>query len=296
MKALMTTLPILAGIAFGSVGVFVRVFDDAGFNVFSVLAVRGIFSIIMVLLFMLLVDRSMLKVKVRDLPLLAAGGIVGMTLTNVFFTISAWNISLALTGVLLGLSPVYVVIISAFLFKEKATPRKIICMIMAIIGAFLVSGIMENGIGTLSILGLVTGLISGFFYGMSSIFTKLCMARGYNGITITFYALITMTITSSPFANWDVVVLYVAEAPAANLGFIVVSAFVCLAFPYLALNVSLRHLEAGKASILTSSEPIAAMIFGLIIYAETPSVYGVCGLIITVVALAVMTASKEEKL
>ncbi len=32
------------------------------------------------------------------------------------------------------------------------------------------------------------------------------------------------------------------------------------------------YMEAGKASILTSSEPAAAMLFGAVLYAETPGI------------------------
>ena len=132
----------------------------------AILSTRNAISALILFLFLLAYDRDLLKCRVRDLPILLGGGFIGMTLTNVFFNVAVLNLSLGFAGVLIGLSPVYVVFIAAFLFKEKITRRKLLGMILAIIGVVMVSGVVDSGI-TFTAVGLAAGLVSGLFYGMT---------------------------------------------------------------------------------------------------------------------------------
>lgn len=293
MKRIAFLLPLLSGVCFGSIGIFIRLFSEAGFNNMAILATRNAISALLLFLFMFFYDRNLLKCRVRDLPVLLGGGFIGMTLTNVFYNIAVLNLSLGFAGVLIGLSPVYVVFIAAFLFREKITVRKLAGMVMAIIGVIMVSGVIDSGV-TFTALGLAAGLLSGLFYGMTSIFTKISIGRGYNGLTITFYAVLITAITTAPFANWGEVAGYTAVSPASHIMLMIAHALIGAALPYLMLNVALRFIEAGKASILTSSEPVAAMLFGAFVYGERLTVISVAGMAIAVTAFCIISTGKSD--
>lgn len=287
-------LPIMSGVCFGSIGIFIRFFSEAGFNNMAILTTRNAISALILFLFMFIYDRNLLKCRVRDLPILLGGGFIGMTLTNVFYNLAVLNLSLGFAGVLIGLSPVYVVFIAAFLFRERVTTRKLLGMVLAVIGVVMVSGVIDNGI-TFTALGLASGLLSGLFYGMTSIFTKIAIGRGYNGLTITFYAVLITAITTAPFANWETVAAYTAAAPVSHMLLMIAHAVIGAALPYLMLNVSLKHIEAGKASILTSSEPVSAMLFGAFVYGEKLTIISVAGMVIAVTAFGIISTGKHEE-
>ena len=294
MNRMIYLLPILTGVCFGSIGIFIRFFSEAGFNNMAILSTRNAISALILFLFLLVYDRDLLKCRVRDLPILLGGGFIGMTLTNVFFNVAVLNLSLGFAGVLIGLSPVYVVFIAAFLFKEKITRRKLLGMILAIIGVIMVSGVVDSGI-TFTAVGLAAGLVSGLFYGMTSIFTKIAIGRGYKGLTITFYALLITALTTAPFTNWGVVAAYTAASPLSHSLLMIAHAVIGAALPYLMLNVSLKHIEAGKASILTSSEPVSAMLFGFFVYQEPMTVISAAGMLIAVTAFGIISTGKQPE-
>ena len=293
MNRIAFALPLLAGVCFGSIGIFIRLFSEAGFNNMAILSTRNAISAVILFIFMLIYDKDLLKCRVRDLPILLGGGFIGMTLTNIFYNIAVLNLSLGFAGVLIGLSPVYVVIIAAFLFRERITRRKLLGMVLAIIGVTMVSGVIENGI-TFTGLGLATGLLSGLFYGMTSLCTKVAIGRGYNGLTITFYAVLITAVTTAPFSNWGTVAAYTAAAPGSHILLMIAHALIGAALPYLMLNVSLKYIEAGKASILTSSEPVAAMLFGAAIYGERLTPISVIGMAVAVIAFGIISTSRPE--
>ena len=65
--------------------------------------------------------------------------------------------------------------------------------------------------------------------------------------------------------------------------------------PYAFYTVALDHMEAGKASILCSCEPVAAMVFGFFFFKEIPTVLSITGFIIVLVALAMLVLSDKKQ-
>ena len=56
-----------------------------------------------------------------------------------------------------------------------------------------------------------------------------------------------------------------------------------------------NYMEAGKASILHSREPAAAMVFGFFFFREIPTVLSIAGLIIVLIALAMLVLSDKKQ-
>ncbi|MBQ2294442.1 MAG: EamA family transporter, partial [Spirochaetales bacterium] len=67
------------------------------------------------------------------------------------------------------------------------------------------------------------------------------------------------------------------------------------ALPYILSTISLNYMDSGVSSILLSgAEPVAALIFGLLIYSEIPTPIMLCGFILTMIAMMMLT--KKEKI
>lgn len=52
-------------------------------------------------------------------------------------------------------------------------------------------------------------------------------------------------------------------------------------------------MDAGKAYILASGEPIAAMFFGIFFYHEIPTVLSVIGVLLTLTALTLLSLPEK---
>ena len=57
----------------------------------------------------------------------------------------------------------------------------------------------------------------------------------------------------------------------------------------------MNYIDAGKASILASSEPAAAMVFGALLFAEIPSALSVGGMLLTVAAIVILSMPEKER-
>ena len=76
--------------------------------------------------------------------------------------------------------------------------------------------------------------------------------------------------------------------------FMIAHALCTAVLPYLLYTVSLGYMDAGKAAILCSCEPVAAMVFGVIFFGEVPTVLATIGLVIVIAALAMLAAAGQR--
>lgn len=296
MKQLLYLMPIISGAMWGSAGIFVRKLTELGMNSYTVVSVRVVLAVLILAIWLGIYDKNLLKIKLKDLWIFVAGGVVGMFGLNICYNFAISELSLSLAAVLLSLSPVFVLFMAAILFKEKITSKKVICMTIAIAGCVLASGVLESA-STMrwSVKGIIVGTIGAFFYGLYGIISKTAMERGYHAFTTTFYCLFMVMLVVIPLTNWKLVTNVVVANPIKMSVFLVIHSLCTSVLPYILYTFSIRYIDAGMASILASGEPVAAMIFGVIFFSEIPTVLSVVGIVLVIVALALLSMPKKIK-
>ena len=285
------TLPVLSGIMFGSAGVFVRTLTAAGVGNFSVMFLRSAIAVLEMTVFLLVYDRSLFKVRLKDLPVFLGTGILSMTCLNFCYNMAVNRLSLSLAAVLLSTAPVFVIAAAAVLFGERITRRKVICVALAIFGCVLSSGLAEEGAGaSLSASGVILGLLSAVFYALYSVFSKMATDRGYHTYTVIFYTVVFYAIVMIPFADYGQIAEFVSLSPLSNIVFLLLHSLMLSILPYVLITVALQYAEAGRVSIFASStETISAAVFGVFVYQEIPTVLMAFGMMTVIAALVVLS-------
>lgn len=296
MKQLLYLMPIISGAMWGSAGIFVRKLTELGMNSYTVVSVRVVLAVLILAVWLGIYDKNLLKIKLKDIWIFVAGGVVGMFGLNICYNFAISELSLSLAAVLLSLSPVFVLFMAAILFKEKITSKKVICMTIAIAGCVLASGVLESA-STMrwSVKGIIVGTIGAFFYGLYGIISKTAMERGYHAFTTTFYCLFMVMLVVIPLTDWKLVTDVVIANPFKMSVFLVIHSLCTSVLPYILYTFSIRYIDAGMASILASGEPVAAMIFGVIFFSEIPTVLSVVGIVLVIVALALLSMPEKKR-
>lgn len=289
-------LPVLAGIMFGASGVYVRKLTGVGMNSPTVLFTRVFFAMLEMLVFILIYNRKYLKIGLKDIPIFVGTGIIGMMGLNLCYNEAIGRLTLSLAAVLLSTAPVFVIILAAFIFKEKITFKKVACMIMVLFGCVLSSGFLEQTSGLkISGLGVIFGAGSAIFYSLYSVFSRKATDRLYHTYTVIFYSVLFISIVLIPFVDFGVIGGFINEAPGTNILFLLFHSLSTSVLPYIFITLALLHAETGMVSILASGgEPIAAVIFGIIFFLEVPSLLMLVGLIVVIVALAILCMKTGE--
>ena len=289
MKKIYLILPILAGLMFGSGGVFVRTLTQNGIDSSTLLFLRFSIAIIPLLLAIIFTDRKLFKIQLKDIPLILACAmcIVGL---NLCYNESMNTISLSLAAVLLSLAPIYVLIFAYIIFREKITSKKIICIIFAIFGCLLMTGVLESDISNIPIHGILYGIGAGLFWAVYLMASKKSIEQGNHTFTILLYAIIFISIALIPFTHFNQISGFISINPTLTIIFLIVHSTFSFALPYILSTVSLNYLDSGTSSIFMSgSEPLAALIFGLLIYSEIPTVMMLCGFVLTLIAMTILS-------
>lgn len=290
MKKFILIFPVLAGAMWGAAGTFIRVLNANEINSWTTFASRAVMATLILLVSLFIYDKSLFRINLRDGWIFIGAGLFSMLGLNYCFTNAVNQINLSLAAVLLSMSPIFVLFLSRILFKEKLTKKKIGCMILAIIGCAMTSGVFEASSGIKwTVAGIILGLAAAFFYALYGIFSKYSAEKDYNAFTLTFYSLLILAIVSSPFADWASYGTYLAQAPIANTLFTIAHGAVASVLPYAFYALALKYKESGIVSILAAgAEPVAATILGLLFFGESPTVLSISGLVLTIVALTLL--------
>ena len=97
------------------------------------------------------------------------------------------------------------------------------------------------------------------------------------------------------FADYGEIGGFVAADPLKGIGLFTLNALITSLLPNLFFNISFVHLESGVVSILASgAEPTAALIFGILIFSEIPTLIGFIGMVIVVGSIIILTNSKQK--
>jgi drug/metabolite transporter (DMT)-like permease len=292
MRKIYLILPILAGIMFGSSGIFVRTLTQNGIGPTTLLFLRFSIAIIPILIAIIAADKNLFKIELKDIPLFLVCSlcIIGL---NLCYNHSMNTVPLSLAAVLLSIAPIYVLIIAYFLFGEKITSKKLICMILAISGCVLMTGILENDLGNLPIFGILSGIGAGLFWAIYLIASKKSIKNGNHTFTILFYSIIFISIALIPFTDFGEISGFVSIDPVMTIIFLILHSTFSFALPYIFSTISLNYMDSGTSSIfLSGAEPFAALIFGFLIYSEIPTPLMFCGFILTIIAM--MMLSKDD--
>lgn len=294
MRRIYTLLPILAGFMFGSSGLFVRTLTQNGIDSTTLLFLRFTIAIIPIVIAIALSNRDLFKISLTDIPLILLCSIC-ITGLNLCYNNSMNTIPLSLAAVLLSTAPIFVLIFAYVLFKEKITQKKLVCMFVAIFGCLLMTGILEDNIASFSLFGIISGIGAAVFWAIYLMSSKKSIESGKHTYTILFYSIIFISIALIPFTNFNQITCFVSINPTTTIIFLILHSTFSFALPYILSTISLNYMDSGVSSILLSgAEPVAALIFGLLIYSEIPTPIMLCGFILTMIAMMMLT--KKEKI
>ncbi len=294
MNRIYSVMPIISGICFGSAGIFVRELSE-NMNSTSIISSRVLLAIVLLGAWIAICNPLYFKIKLKDLWIFVGAGVIGTLGLNVCYNFSINELSLSLAAVLIALAPIFVIIFSFILFREPLTKIKIVSIILALAGCVLTSGILENNTSMRwTWIGILVGAAGAVFYALYSVFSKIGMKKDYPALTITFYSMVAIAVILLPFTQWGHIAHYITVSPVRNIMFMLMHSLCTAVCPYAFYTVALDHMEAGKASILCSCEPVAAMVFGFFFFREIPSVLSITGLIIVLAALTMLVLSDKK--
>jgi len=286
-------LIILAGCFWGSMGIFVRRLTDFGFSSVQIVSIRVTLAALFFCILLLIKDRSGFRISLRDIPLFLGLGFGSILFFTVCYFTAITMMPLSTAAILLYTSPIWIMLMSVLFFHEKLNGRKLLALGLAFAGCVLVSGISGDGI---TLTGLLIGLGTGFGYGLYSILGTVAL-RKYSPYTVTTYTFLFAAVGSWLICEPADMISKFAAAPnpVSLLLFSGLTALVTAVIPFLSYTLGLATVEASRAGILATVEPMVATLIGMLVFSEPITLLPGIGILLILSAVILLNLKTADR-
>lgn len=282
---------LMAGTLWGFMGFFVRNMMALGLDQVQVIFIKMLFGTVFLASFFLIKDPSLFRVEWKHLWFFVASGLISQLGFNFFYYKAMEVTTLALAGVLLYVAPGITMLLSAALFREKITIRKVVSLFV-IFGGCACAGGVFGGELYLTFLGFFLCFIAAFCYALYSIFGRIAVNKGYRSYTITFYTMLFCLVGSLPLVNyggiveamWPMLILF-----GFGLG------VPCAAIACVFYNCGLQYVDAGEAAMLATMEPVVAALVSVFIFGEPMTGWILLGIVLIIGGICIMNYVPKRK-
>ena len=267
---------------FGTIGLFRRWIELPS----SLVAMaRGAIGMLFLLLVLRLrkgkLDRAAIR---RSLPVLClSSAALGV---NWILLFEAYNYTSVATATLCYyFAPMFIILASPLLLRERLTARKLMCVFAAFVGMVFVSGVLKAGFsGASELRGVALGLCAAVFYACVVILNKrltdlpaydrTILQLGLSAVVLLPYVLLTEPMGELSFGLTSVMLLLVVGV-------------VHTGFAYALYFGSLLDVKAQTAAILSYIDPVVAVLLSALLLREHMDAQGIIGAVLVIGAALV---------
>lgn len=248
-------------IIFGTLGLFTR---NISLSSGELALYRAVLAAALILVYLTVTGQSLpIGTIRRELPLLIISGMaMGINWVLLFQAYRFTAISMATLSYYFA--PVIVIVACPILFREKMTPRQLICFVMSTAGLVLIIGAGGAGNGT-DLIGVLFGLGAAVFYATVILMNKFIrQVTGIHRTLIQFGGAILILLP------------YVALTGGFHLGSLDGRGWICMlivglvhtGITYCMYFSSLKDLSGQETAVLSYMDPLVATLISVLLLGE----------------------------
>ena len=306
------SMVIASAVLWGLYGTFVTVLSSMGLSGNALVFLRMFATCVPVGILIGATDRSAFRVRPSDVPLFIATGLLSLLFFTSCYTAAIKVTKIATAAALLYTAPAIVMVLSAILFGERMTARKVLCCLLAVVGCAFASGIGGElfagggsagtaaagstaagtaaagaSAGFITPVGLLLGLGAGLGYALYSIFSRIILNRGYSVYTNVFYSFGVAMIGFFVLACLDGSIGQVFENPA-RTALALLCGLLTGSLAYVLYTTGMKGMETSRAAQLTTIEPVTAALLGSFLFHQPLSGWEIAGIVMVVASVVLM--------
>ena len=189
---------LLAAVLFGANGSVSKVVIESGFTAIQLTQMRVLGAAVISGVILLVLDRKSFRVPMRQWPVIAILGIVGVGMLQATYAFAIALLPVGIALLLEYLAVLIVALVAFFFFKEKVHQRLWIAITCVLVGLVVVAEIWAstlNPVGMLWGLGAAICLATYFLVGEKQLQT-------ISPLALSFWTMTVASIFWAPFSGW----------------------------------------------------------------------------------------------
>ena len=281
---------ILSMVIFGTIGIFRKYIPlSSGIVAFA----RGVMGVLFLFIFIKIkknkIDRNAIKNHLKIL--LISGAFIGLNWVLLFE--SYRYTSVAVATLCYYMAPIFVMIVSPFLLKEKLTAKKAVCVMVALVGMVFVSGVLDGGISDISELkGILFGLGAAALYatvvmmnqklGEVPTYDKTIMQLGAAAVVLIPYVLLVEDLSAAVLTPLIIMMLIIVGVVHTGIA-------------YALYFGSMNGLKAQTVALFSYIDPIVAIVLSAMFLMEPMTIYSWIGAVLVLGATMISELPEKRK-
>ena len=210
----------------------------------------------------------------RDLPLMMTIGIFGVSLNQFLFVVGISRTSVAHAAIFANLSPFLVLLLAAAIGLEKITPRKVIGVVVALVGVILLRLVDAQPQGTATFWGDFLVFLGALAFAIFTVMGKPT-AKQHGSIAVNTVAYIGGALMMAPLNIWMASRFPLGAVPWQAWLSVFYMALVPSVVCYLIYYYALGRMEASRLSAYNYLLPAMATVLGVWTLGERVTIWSV---------------------
>lgn len=202
----------------------------------------------------------------REIWTLAALGICGITLNQVFFIFGMSMTSVAHAALLIAIGPVFVMLVAAMRGQEKLTGRKLVGMLTAISGVAALQLAPGRAAGS-SALGDLFVLMASLSFALFTVFGKEATLR-HDAVTVNTVGYAAGALAGMPLLVWGGWGFDFGAVGAGGWTMMIYMALFPSVLCYMIFYHALTRIDASRVAAFSYAQPVIASLTGLAVLSE----------------------------
>jgi drug/metabolite transporter, DME family len=275
---------VLAGALWATGGPFSVALHRLGLPPESVALLRPASGLLFLVAMVLAVEGRRFVPEARPLVGMLLGGGAIVAVFQLAYQMSMASVGVPATVALLYLAPALVVASSPFLLGERLSPGKAVLALISVGGVWL-TVLGARGVDVeLTRTGVLWGVACGVFYAAYTLFGKF-FSRSAGALQALFWSTVGGTLLLG--AGWWIRgVPVVLPDTLGGWTLVLLFGLVTMAAAPLLLFHAMRTLEAGRASIGTTVEPLVATVLAMVLLDQVLTPSGWVGMLLLLIGVS----------
>jgi drug/metabolite transporter (DMT)-like permease len=220
---------------------------------------------------------------------------LGLGLLNIFISMGALQISISLgkastAAILISSNPIFVMLFSSIILKEKASWDKLVCIILGIGGISLI--IFKGNSGGDTLASLLLGVLASLTFGLYTVLGKL-KSEGISSITMISISSILGSLFYIPVLIYYRLPIF--NIPQGTLVKVLYLGVFLSGIAYITYMEALKTLTASKGAMVFFLKPVLASALAVIFLGEALSAKTIVGMLLVLAGMFINFAKLNFK-
>jgi drug/metabolite transporter (DMT)-like permease len=220
---------------------------------------------------------------------------LGLGILNIFVSMGALQLSVSYgkastAAILVSSNPIFVMLFSSILLKEKVTGDKVACILFGIAGILLI--VYKGNVGGDTGTSLICGFIASLTFGLYTVLGKL-KSEGVSSITMISLSSIFGSLFYIPvLLTYHIHVFYIPQGTIIKVLYL---GIFLSGVAYITYMEALKILTASKGAMVFFLKPVFASALAVFFLGEVLSLKTVIGMLLVLVGIFINFAKLNFK-